>query len=313
MTERPEAVQVVLRRYAQAVTAGVPALCERFHLFYTGFSTDTWCQAATERSVAMSYPQATVGFAQGPSHAPNGPALELSSPMPSPAPAPSNRLLRAAAAEREDLRRHREKLLAQRETLRSELDRIDASLEAVREREALLQRLTGPAGESRPPASAAVDGAVEAGQQPRPGTLLRGPAIRRAAVEVLLRHPDRPEAMHYRDWFQLLDQAGYTVAGKDPLAVFLTQLGRSPVVRRSSQAGVYELERAAVRRLRQELEALHGELRELAAPTGEATDLTVVRARRAEVHAEIGQVEKALEEAVAVLDGPAGEQLRAAS
>jgi hypothetical protein len=58
--------------------------------------------------------------------------------------------------------------------------------------------------------------------------LLRGPAICRAAVQVLLDHAGRPEAMHYRDWYELLVVAGYTVAGKDPLTVFLTQLGRSP-------------------------------------------------------------------------------------
>jgi chromosome segregation ATPase len=204
---------------------------------------------------------------------------------------PSNRLIRAAHAEREDLRRHREKLLAERETLRAELARIDSSLELVHEREALLDRLAGSGAEA----------------------LQRGPAIRRAAVEVLASEPGRPDALHYRDWFQLLGRAGYNVAGKDPLAVFLTQLSRSPVVRRSSQAGVYELDRSAPRRLRRRLEALHEELRRLAAPGGATTDLAAVRARRAEVHAEIGQVEKALEEAAAFLGELVDEPLRAAS
>ena len=61
-----------------------------------------------------------------------------------------------------------------------------------------------------------------------PGPVLRGPAIRREAVCVVLAHPDRPDALHYRDWFALLKQAGFEVAGKDPLATFLTQLSRSP-------------------------------------------------------------------------------------
>ena len=208
MTGRPATPRFGLNRCTQAIAARVPTRYGRFSSFSTGFSTDTWRYLATTRPVATSYPQATVGFAQGPSHAPNAPALEQSSPMPTPAPTPSNRLLRAAEAEREDLRRHREKLLAQRETLRSELDRIDASLEAVRERETLLQRLTGPAGESERPASVAVDSDIQAEQQPRPGTVLRGPAIRRAAVGMLLTHPDRPGALHYRDWYQLLDKGG---------------------------------------------------------------------------------------------------------
>jgi len=232
-----------------------------------------------------------------------------------PTPSPSSRLLRAASAERDDLRRHRQKLLEARETLRTELARIEASLEAVRTREALLERLTDTDAEpAASPAARPADGAAP-GPLSSPGSLLRGPAIRRAAVEVLLAHPDRPDALHYREWFELVLQAGYGVAGKDPLAVFLTQLSRSPAVRKGTETGVYELDRAAVRRVRQRLDALHDELRELAAapsaPTA-PTDLAAVRARRAQLHAEIGQVEKALEEAATVLGDASGEPLRAA-
>src|ERR1700745_3333841 len=45
-----------------------------------------------------------------------------------------------------------------------------------------------PGAEPAPPAGA-------------PRAALRGPAIRSAAVRVLLEHPDRPEALHYREWF----------------------------------------------------------------------------------------------------------------
>jgi uncharacterized protein YhaN len=219
-----------------------------------------------------------------------------------PTPTPSSRLLRAATAEREDLRRHRQRLLDARETLRAELARLDASLEAVQEREALLERLTGPPGHEPSSPPAAVPGAGVPPTGPHAPTPLRGPAIRRAAVEALLAHPDRPEALHYREWFELLGRAGLAVAGKDPLAVFLTQLSRSPVVRKGTQSGVYELDRAAPGRLRAQLDRLHEELRRLAAPPPDgATDLTAVRARRAELHAQIGQVEKALEEAEAAL------------
>lgn len=59
---------------------------------------------------------------------------------------------------------------------------------------------------------------------------LQGQRVRDVAVEVLLRHrgPDVP--MHYRQWFGLVGQEGYRVAGRDPLATFLTQIRRSPVV-----------------------------------------------------------------------------------
>ena len=44
--------------------------------------------------------------------------------------------------------------------------------------------------------------------------------------------------------------AGHEIAGKDPLAVFLTQLSRSPVIRKGTRAGVYELDPTAPQRLR---------------------------------------------------------------
>jgi predicted nucleic acid-binding Zn-ribbon protein len=211
-----------------------------------------------------------------------------------PTPTPSNRLVRAAAAERDELRRHRERLLDARESLRAELARIESSLHEVDERDALLDRLTGPAAAEAPDTPAETD--TDSGS-----TLLRGPAIRRTAVEVMIRHPERPEALHYRDWFEALRQAGFAVAGKDPLAVFLTQLSRSPAVRKSSQSGVYELDRSAPTRLRHQLDQLHDELRGLTATPSATADLAAIRARRAELTAQVGQVEKALEEAESVL------------
>jgi hypothetical protein len=128
---------------------------------------------------------------------------------------------------------------------------------------------------------------------------------------VLRTRPDRPQALHYRDWFDALRAAGYAVAGKDPLAVFLTQLSRSPVVRRGTQSGVYELDTTAPRRLRERLDALHAELRGLTAAPSATADLTAIRARRAALTAEITRVEKALEEAEAVL-GAAAQPVAAA-
>ena len=135
----------------------------------------------------------------------------------------------------------------------------------------------------------------------RPGGLLRGPAIRRAAVEVLLAQADRPEALHYRDWFDLVRAAGFDVAGKDPLAVFLTQLSRSPVIRRGTQAGVYELDVTAPARLGIALDRLHEDLRGLTARPEATADLAAIRARREQLTLEINQTEKALEEAEGTL------------
>jgi hypothetical protein len=254
-------------------------------------------------------------------------------PMVPPTPTPSARLVRAAAAERADVARHRERLLGVRERLRAELAGIEAALRELDERDALLDRLAGPPPAAVPAATAEANaaaagrtsgaGAVPAPAAPAGGrlarlggeaasgasgraargeaTVLRGPAIRRAAVEVLRALPERPQALHYRAWFDAVRAAGFEVAGKDPLAVFLTQLSRSPVVRRGTQSGVYELDPDAPVRLRQRLDALHADLRGLtAAPTATA-DLTAIRARRAAITTQITQVEKALEEAEAVL------------
>jgi hypothetical protein len=200
-------------------------------------------------------------------------------------------LLKAARAERAQLARQRGELVAARERLRAELVRIEAALQAVDERQALLDRLIGPASE------AAANGAGDAVDHLRDAdAVLRGPAIRREAVRVLLAHPDRPEALHYREWFELLSKTGFRVAGRDPLATFLTQLSRSPVVRKSTQAGVYELDRAAAACLRRRVDELYDELRAVTAAATQGA-VAAVRARRSQVNAELSRAEKALEEA----------------
>ena len=73
-------------------------------------------------------------------------------------------------------------------------------------------------------------------------------------------------------------------------------------MRKGTEAGIYELDREAPRRLARELERLQGELRELTGRTPGTTDLSEVRARREQLTSAIGQVERALEEARRVLD-----------
>jgi hypothetical protein len=201
------------------------------------------------------------------------------------APQPSARFVRAVAAERAELERHRARLAHEARELRTALTRIEHGLAEIDERCELLDRLTGPAQGEREPAAERRDEAPE-------GAVLRGPAIRERAVEALLE--SGREALHYRRWFELVTGEGAMIAGKDPLAVFLTQITRSPVIRRGPRAGVYELDRAAPERLAKTLERLQRELART------ATD----RARRAHITAEIGRVEKALEEAARVLDDP---------
>jgi hypothetical protein len=227
-------------------------------------------------------------------------------------PPPSSRLLRAAAAERPELDRHRQRLLRAREELQAELGRVEAGLAEVDERRRLLDRLAPapPAGPAGPPPDRDALGVGQAGAVPlhdeTAGTVgahvLRGPAVRETAVRLLLTRGDGITALHYREWFEMVTGEGFAVAGRDPLAVFLTQISRSPVVRRSTQAGVYEIDRDAPARLRRELERLHEQLREVATATVSAGDLQNARARRQELTTRIGRVEKALQEATGLLD-----------
>ncbi len=245
-------------------------------------------------------------------------------------PHPSSRLLRAAAADQADLARQRERITRRRDALLAELGEIDQALAGVDERLAVLARLTdaprpdggaiatdpapeGP-GHARNPAAPALATAEALGGPRRNAKLgiLRGPAIREAAVKMVVAQPQRIEALHYRRWYELLQEAGYAVAGKDPVAVFLTQVSRSPVVRKATEPGVYELDRQAPLRIRQRLERLQSELRELAATTpSAASDLAAVRGHRHELDLAISQHERALEEALRVLspDGPVASRL----
>ncbi|MDO8185046.1 hypothetical protein Q5424_02860 [Conexibacter sp. JD483] len=190
----------------------------------------------------------------------------------------SSRLTRAAGAERMALLRERDKLSRRRAAAAEALAAIEEQLGEVEERLELIDRLVPEAANVHPlPArgGAAGDG-------------LKGSAIRRAAIDVLLARPgaaDQP--IHYKEWFRLLEASGRPVAGKDPLAVFLTQISRSPVVRRTTHSGVYELDLEAPARLRSRLDRLHARLAE------QSTD----RAERERIVAEIGIAERALDEA----------------
>ena len=75
-----------------------------------------------------------------------------------------------------------------------------------------------------------------------PAAGLSGQRLREAAVEILTRVRGLNVPIHYREWYELLESEGMIVAGRDPLATFLTQVTRSPVVERAEgRAGVYLL------------------------------------------------------------------------
>jgi hypothetical protein len=74
---------------------------------------------------------------------------------------------------------------------------------------------------------------------------LRGKKLQEIAVELLRQRHGAGTPVHYRDWFELLTKAGVRVAGKDPLATFLTQIARAPAVESvRPRSGLYQLRRA---------------------------------------------------------------------
>jgi hypothetical protein len=71
---------------------------------------------------------------------------------------------------------------------------------------------------------------------------LRGQRLQEIAVEILASHLEPGQTVHYKQWFEWVEQQGFRVAGKDPLATFLGQIGRSPrVVSAGRRSGLYML------------------------------------------------------------------------
>ena len=70
---------------------------------------------------------------------------------------------------------------------------------------------------------------------------LRGKRLGQVAVEVLAKS-GRAQPIHYREWFQLVREAGHRIGGKDPGATFLTTLSRSPRVEAvGARTGLYRI------------------------------------------------------------------------
>jgi hypothetical protein len=74
---------------------------------------------------------------------------------------------------------------------------------------------------------------------------LRGQKLQEIAVELLRQKKGVGVEVHYRDWYGLLLEAGLVVGGKDPLATFLTQVGRAANVESvRPRSGLYRLRAA---------------------------------------------------------------------
>lgn len=214
---------------------------------------------------------------------------------------PSRRLQAAAAAERDRLDR--------------EIDRIGARLARLYAEAQALEKVVGELDEQRELLNHFAE-EIEAGvasatrrlrvvpdaesAQSSGATILRGARIRETAVRVLAANTPSGAPVHYRDWFNLVVAQGFMPAGKDPLATFLTQIGRSPVVRRSTSAGTYVLDPEAVKRIRARLAQLTAALSELAevGPEAGVDEIATARERRTQLTTQLHETERQLQDAL---------------
>jgi hypothetical protein len=213
---------------------------------------------------------------------------------------PSSRLLAAAEADRDRIERELGRVGRRAEELARELQQTVELRSELQQQATLLEQLFRPEQldlEAQGAASAGEDGEASS----PPNGYLKGARIRNVAVRLLAASEQATLPVHYTDWFASVERAGFGVAGRDPLATFLTQISRSPVVERADSPGIYRLDVDAPHRLHARLRALQSELSQLHDGQQTLEAVISVRERRAEITSEIARIERELEEAVAAL------------
>lgn len=222
---------------------------------------------------------------------------------------PSSRLRGAALAERQRIERELQRLAQRQNHLVSELASVEAAQRDLADQLRALnrfvheqetpngfpefggQRLSLDSTRRRMAPQDTPDG--DGGH-----VLLRGAAIRQTAVRLLASSPEGLAAIHYRDWYAMVFHRGHVVAGKDPYATFLTQVTRSPAVRRGHASGTYVVDWNAPRRLRERIDELASQLRALQSlpANSSAEELHVGRTQREQLTADIDRAQRDLEE-----------------
>jgi hypothetical protein len=216
----------------------------------------------------------------------------------------STRFTRAARAELDRLERRRERAEQELREVESELAGARETLAKIAEQQRALRAIAGEEA-----ALAALPSPDRA-----PGKPLSGSAIREVAIQLLREHPGSG-AIHYREWQKLVEDAGFTVNGKRPDAVFLGQIKRSPVVRATTRAGFYELDGGAPERIGREIQALEREMASLSenSASPDPEELGRRLERQEEVALQLRRAQRALREAVQSLGSPKGSAQRLAA
>ncbi len=186
-----------------------------------------------------------------------------------------------------------ERLRRRRDELSAKIARLAAEYDAVVGRLSLLER--SDAG--------GLDG-QRSSAPPAVARELNGASIRRIAVKVWLSSRPADAPIHYRDWYEVVASAGYSIAGRDPVATFLTQVTRSPLVQHTGKPGEYVLDLHFERRAREELHSLHERLIQAHRPQESYGELPEHRREeRRRLTARVEQLERALQEVVEVWGG----------
>ena len=158
----------------------------------------------------------------------------------------------ATRRERRRLEGYREKLYEQLRRAKHEVERLEAEIRNVDNQARLLERLLDDRQTAAPEAEASAAGEV-----------LQGARLRQVAVQLLATRAGARRAVHYREWYGWLGEAGYVVLGKRPPAAFLTAISRSPVIRRGEEPGTYLLDPQAVAELEDAQREVLGERADL--------------------------------------------------
>lgn len=143
----------------------------------------------------------------------------------------SEHVQEAVAEEREQVKARLESLRAQAERLHELVDRLDREVDSNARLLRQMDEMLGIA----PQLALEVHGE------------LRGRRLQEVAVQLLRdRQHETPGAtVHYRDWYDLLVDAGLQIAGQDPVATFLTSVSRAPAVESvRPRSGLYRLRTA---------------------------------------------------------------------
>ena len=207
---------------------------------------------------------------------------------------PSKRIRSAAATERKRVDREIARVDRRERDL---LDRLADIQETRAGLELERDALSHFADADKTTAAASPSGAPHLRAVPDAGARLRGPRIREQAIRVLVaaRHGDCP--IHYRDWYEMLVAAGYVATGEKPLATFLTQIRRSPLVNATDTKGVYVVDLEVLPRNRARLGTLTAQLQAYRIPQNASADaLRTAREGRDALVADIRRLERDIDE-----------------